>query len=132
MSMSTIHRILVVDDDWLIAEDLKFHLEQLGARVLGPACNNAQALELIARERPDFAYVDCQLGSRTCEATLDECDRRGIPVVIATAYNAAELPDYLAGRQVLGKPFEAGRVLCSFKALQGLGSAPLPNANADS
>jgi CheY-like chemotaxis protein len=124
--MSTIYKVLVVDDDWLIAEDLKAHLEQLGAEVLGTACSTAQALEIIFRDRLDFAYVDSQLGSGTCERILEECDRRSIRVVIATAYGASELPPYLAGRPVLNKPFEERRVLCSFTALQNLTSASLP------
>ena len=58
-------KILIVEDEWLIGEDLKDRLEQLGHEVLGPALNCSAALELIFRTRPDLAVVDTHLGSET-------------------------------------------------------------------
>lgn len=112
--------VLIVEDEWLIAEDLKARLEGLGARVIGPADSCSAALEAIWNERPDFAYVDTRLGSETCEVVLEECDRQHIPLIIATAHAPENRPAYVVGRTVIGKPFDQAVVAQSFQDLQAL------------
>ena len=107
--------VLVVEDDWLIAEDLKGTLEELGCKVLGPAASCAAAIDIIQRERADLAYVDTQLGSETCEPVLKECDRRRIKVVISTGHFANELPAYAVGFPILSKPFARAHVEASLQ-----------------
>ena len=102
--------VLVVEDEWLIGEDLKDTLETLQCRVLGPASSCAEALQIIAHEKPDLAYVDTKLGSETCEAVLDECARRGVPVIISSGHADPELPRYAAGRPSIGKPFQRDEI----------------------
>ncbi len=109
--------ILIVEDEWLIGEDLKARLEALGARVIGPAGNCAAALEAIWNERPDFAYVDTRLGSETCELVLEELDRQAIPMVIATGHAQPDWPPYLDGRTVIGKPYEQPALEQSYTGL---------------
>ena len=86
-------RILVVEDEALIAMDLQALLEEAGYNVLGPANTSEAALALIANDEPDVALLDVNLGrsdafgvanvlaERKTEATiarifLDECIER--------------------------------------------------------
>jgi DNA-binding response OmpR family regulator len=102
--------VLVVEDEWLIGEDLKDHLEVAGCEVLGPAPNCAAALEVLWRERPDLAIVDTHLGGETCEAVLEECSNQGIPVIISSGHDEPDLPTFARGFPYLGKPYTAEMV----------------------
>ena len=55
-------RILVVEDEALIAMDLQALLEEAGYCVLGPANTSEAALALIERDEPDVALLDVNLG----------------------------------------------------------------------
>ncbi len=61
-------KILVVEDDPLIAEDLRGYLIEFGHHVIGPASSMAGAQRLVKRETPDVAILDIHLGG----AGLDE------------------------------------------------------------
>jgi DNA-binding response OmpR family regulator len=97
--------VLLLEDDALAAEALRSDLEQLGLRVLGPASNCSQALEVLLRERPDFAILDTHLDEETCEVVIDECAALGVPVVIASGHRAEELPIFAMGFPLLAKPY---------------------------
>jgi len=57
-------RILVVEDDPVIATSMSELLEAAGHQVLGIADNEASAVKLVARGRPDLALVDIKLGKK--------------------------------------------------------------------
>jgi DNA-binding response OmpR family regulator len=102
--------VLIVEDEWIIGEDLKDRLEQAGYAVLGPALSCSAALELMWRERPDIAFVDTHLGNETCEAVLEECDRQGVPVIISSGHGRQDLPEFAHGFPYLGKPYSSEAV----------------------
>ena len=102
--------ILIVEDDYLIGQDLRERLQTMGHDVLGPASNCAAALEALFNSRPDIAMVDTQLGSETCEAVLSECRALDVPVIICSAHDAEGLPAFCAGLPRVGKPFEDGEI----------------------
>jgi CheY-like chemotaxis protein len=109
--------ILIVEDEFLIAEDLKNMVEDLGHAVIGPVFNCAAALEAIWNRRPDLAFIDTELGSETCEAVVSECRALDIPMIITSGYPAKELQHYCLGLPYLGKPFgdlDVGSALAAF------------------
>ena len=106
-SSTTSLTILVVEDEWLIGEELKDQLQSLGHTVLGPALNCAAALEIVFRTKPDLAVVDTQLGSETCEAVLDELSAQQVPVLICSAHLEHDLPAFARPYPLLSKPFAA-------------------------
>lgn len=100
--------ILIVEDEDAHGAELKQMLERHGHRVLGPAPSCSAALELLWRERPDFAFVDTHLGSETCEAVLEECDQQDVPVIITA-------PDmvrhgFIGDRSTVQKPVQASAI----------------------
>lgn len=105
-----ISKILIVSEDLtghgLALKDI---LERNGHTVLGPAPDCSSALEVLWRERPDFAFVDTHLGSDTCEAVLDECDLQNVPVVI-TSSSLADMPGFVGNRSILRKPVEPSAI----------------------
>jgi len=79
-------RVLVVEDDFIVAYDMQTMLEEQGARVLGPASSLAEAQELIAREQPTVAVLDVNLNGEYVFPLLDQLRSKEVPFVFATAY----------------------------------------------
>ena len=63
-------------------------LEGHGYRVLGPASTVAEALRLLAAERPDVALLDVNLRGETVTPVAEALRTRGVPFVLASAYEA--------------------------------------------
>jgi PAS domain S-box-containing protein len=85
-------RVLLVEDEPLVALDLEATLRDLGCEVAGPAATLADALRVVAAEAPqlDAAVLDVNLGGQPAFPAADELVRRGVPVIFATGYS--ELP----------------------------------------
>ena len=98
-------RILVVDDDSLLALDLEVFLEDEGSVVVGPAPSVAAALALIAAEPPDAAILDIDLGGQTSEPIADELAARGVGFLFISGHSKAKLPAAHSHCQLLPKPW---------------------------
>ena len=86
-------RVLLVEDEALIALDVKDMLARLGCVVIGPAPRVAEALELLEREGPELAILDVNLGRERVTPVAEALRERGIPFVLATAYGRCHLPE---------------------------------------
>ena len=100
-------RVLVVEDNPLIALDAQDHLQSLGVLGVDVAVTSAEALEASERERPGFALLDYNLGAETSEPVARALDQRGIPFAFATGYVEAEATrrPYAHKIAVLLKPY---------------------------
>ncbi|WP_299654438.1 response regulator [uncultured Jannaschia sp.] len=99
-------RILVVEDERLIALDIRDILEEWGCVVLGPVATAAAALELVANDRPDCAVLDVQLASGTSEPIAAVLRADGCPFLILTAYQRGHLTGALQDAPMLSKPVD--------------------------
>jgi CheY-like chemotaxis protein len=100
-------RILVVDDEPLIAMLLEDWLVELGYKPLGPVSSVTDALALIEQaDRPDGAILDVALGTESSYPVADALTSRGIPVVFATGHSGESLPARFTGAPTLAKPFD--------------------------
>ena len=98
-------RILVVEDQYLIAADLSRVLAQLrGVDVEAVASAEAARAEL-AQAEYDLAFLDINLDGQMVFPLAEELERRGIPFIFATGHDAAILPDRFKSRPRLEKPF---------------------------
>lgn len=84
-------RVLIADDEHLIAQMLVDQLDSLGCKPLGPAANGEQALEMARHEKPDVAVLDIRMpkmdGLTAAKVIWSEL---GVPVVIVSAYSEPE------------------------------------------
>jgi DNA-binding response OmpR family regulator len=111
-------RILIVEDEPLIAMMLEDFLDVLDKQVAGTADNVAQALSIVERGGVDAAILDVNLrGGETSWAIADALAARGVPFLIATGGSNDTIADQHKGRPVLPKPFTMDGVE---RALAGL------------
>jgi len=104
-------RILVVEDEAVVALSERFVLESMGYRVTSTAGSGEQALELIERDRPDVVLMDVLLqGPMDGLEAARHIDRQfGIPVVFVTAHEDSDLVERagLSGASAhVSKPFK--------------------------
>ncbi len=96
-------RIVLVEDERLIARDLQGKLIKLGYEVAGLACSKAEALELVDSTRPDLVLMDIHLRGPLdgIEAAGEIRSRYGIPLVYLTGHSDRET----IGKAQVTEPF---------------------------
>ena len=103
---ATVRRVLVVEDEPLIAMDIASTLSDAGYDVIGPASSVAQALALIALSGCDAAVLDTNLGAETAEPVAHELIRRSIPFISTSGYAREQQPEIMRTVPLLSKPLK--------------------------
>lgn len=97
-------RVLVVEDEVLLAMMLEDVFTDAGAHVVGPAATVEQALALIEAEVIDVALLDVCLRDQRSDPVAEILRQRGVPYVLATGYNNPQGAE-LASAPTLQKPY---------------------------
>jgi CheY-like chemotaxis protein len=100
-------RVLIVEDETLLAETLCDLLLGAGCEPVGPAANVAIALSLIEKSRIDAAILDVRLMDEMSFSVAYALRARGIPLIFLTAYQRRDLPVDLSDEILIEKPFKA-------------------------
>lgn len=104
--------VLLVEDEYFIAEDLRRSFADAGANILGPVPTAARALELVESEsRVDAAVLDVNLRGEMVYPLVDTLMAAGVPMVFVTGYDAIEIPDRYRHISRCEKPTSAGKVI---------------------
>jgi two-component system response regulator LytT len=113
-------KVLIVEDELIIAEDLKEILRELGYHVIGMACDSNEAKDLLAAEVPDIALLDIQLRYGDNGIDLAQHIRRNydLPIIFITSYSDKDTVN--RAKEVkpdgyLVKPFEKGDIFSSIE-----------------
>jgi CheY-like chemotaxis protein len=86
-------RLLLVEDDYFIAVDLKTWFEERGTQILGPVPSVSEALDLIARTAEiDAAVLDINLQDELVYPVAEALQARGVPFLFATGYDSGAVP----------------------------------------
>lgn len=99
-------RILIVEDEPLIAMMLAEWLVELGHEALGPAETVGDALRLIEETAPSAAILDINLQDQRCDAVAQVLATRCIPIAFATGSHVDEVPAGHGGAQTIMKPYD--------------------------
>ncbi|APX66020.1 response regulator [Sphingomonas sp. gentR] len=103
--------ILVAEDEFLIADDLRIELGEADAVVLGPVGTLREALEMARSERRiDGAILDVNLGGNLAYPVADILIERGIPLIFTTGYDGGALPTRFATVARCEKPTTITRI----------------------
>ena len=98
--------ILVVEDDYHLAEELYLGLQEAGARVLGPAPSVSDAMRVLAlHPRPDAAVLDVNLNGEFSWPVVDILLARQVPVLLASGYDDSVFPAQYRSLPLCEKPF---------------------------
>jgi CheY-like chemotaxis protein len=110
--MVAVRRVLLVEDEYLLAAGLADECAQLGVETIGPAGSVKQALELVEHgARLDAAVLDINLRGDTVFPVADALRARGVPFVFVTGYERQEIPEEYRNVVSFRKPIDPARVL---------------------
>ena len=98
-------KILIVDDEPLIAAMLEDWLSELGHSVVGPAHDLVKALEL-AKSEIDAVIVDVSLGKDNAYPLVEALVARGLPLALATGHSQDGIDPRYRTQSTLRKPFD--------------------------
>jgi DNA-binding response OmpR family regulator len=104
-------RVLVVEDDYFIANEICTALRSAGAAIVGPAPDLETGLATIRRELLDCAVLDINLHGQLVFQIAAELRTRGIPSIFATGYDDSVIPENLADAVRLEKPIDLTALL---------------------
>ncbi len=99
-------RILVVEDEPLIALHDRDMLREWGCEVIGTARSVPNAIALIQSQTPDAVLLDVSLQGHTSEPVAEMMIEAGVPFIVTTAFAARTLRPSLRGAPILRKPVE--------------------------
>jgi len=97
-------KVLVVEDESLVALDIETMLEEMGCKVVASVPRLVRALDLASRLDFDLAVLDINLAGEVVYPLAFRLADRGIPFVFSTGYSTATLPPELRDRPILRKP----------------------------
>ncbi len=117
-------RILVVEDEPLIAMMLADMLEELGFVIAASFAHVAPALEFLAQSDVDIALLNVNLGDEKIDPIADLLAARGRPFIFTTGYGRAGIPPAHANRPVLQKPFQISHLEATLRAQLNLRGRP--------
>jgi CheY-like chemotaxis protein len=99
-------RILVAEDEFLVAVMLERDLRAIGCSVVGPFTSLARAMEAAHREEFELAVLDVNMNGEMVYPLADELLKRGLPFVFLTGYAATSLPERFRTLPRIAKPYE--------------------------
>jgi CheY-like chemotaxis protein len=112
-------RVLVVEDELLVALTIQEMLAEIGCEPAGIARSVAEALHAIRADATiELAVLDVNLGTERVFPVADELARRGVPFMFATGYGPADLSHLYPGRPVLAKPLRPDRLAHALAAVR--------------
>lgn len=112
-------RILIVEDEFYLADDLASALQIRGADVIGPVPTLEAAERIVGEGGFDCAILDMNLRGEMSFPVADFLTQAQVPFLIATGYNSASLPERFSGVPRVEKPFDVGQVMAAIPALLG-------------
>jgi DNA-binding LytR/AlgR family response regulator len=114
-------RILVVEDNFLVAENLREFLSACGCDVIGPAPRVEVALGLLAANgRLDGAMLDINLGSEDCFPVAAALQEREVPLLFLTGYDQGmAIPAEFSHAPRLSKPVDERDLILAAREVFG-------------
>src|SRR4029079_220917 len=102
------NRVMIVEDEALVAMALRESLDELGFSVLGPFSRISEAMIALRNNRIDAAVLDVNLGGELFYPLADVLAADHVPFVFITGYGAEEIEPRYAHVPILQKPIEVG------------------------
>jgi DNA-binding response OmpR family regulator len=105
------NRVLIVEDEPLVAEDLRAVLVDAGFEIAGVAFRVARALTLIESVGCDAAIVDANLAGVSAVPVAAALSARGLPFVVLSGYTREQLQSEFSGGFYIQKPYRLSELI---------------------
>jgi DNA-binding NtrC family response regulator len=112
-------RILVLEDEPIVAIDVVDRLTEAGYDIIGPASTVSAGMDLIANVGCNAAIIDVKLGSETAEPIAQALTDRGVPFLVVTGYSQADVAPVFANARLLLKPVDSDQLVVEIERLRG-------------
>ncbi len=114
-------RVLVVEDESLVAMLLETILEDMGCTPVGPAGTIEEGLAMVADPASlDAALLDVNVAGRQVFPVAEALNARGVPFVFSTGYGESGLPDAWRGHPTVQKPFTESAIRVALMQAMGV------------
>jgi CheY-like chemotaxis protein len=120
--------VLIVEDEVIVGMMLAMEVERAGGRPIGPVSSLTGALQKLASLEVDAVILDAKLIDGSGADLSDTLDRRGIPFVVSSGYEKANLPESLKRAPFVAKPISAPLLI---DALRAFAPAARPRRQVD-
>ena len=120
-------RVLVVEDEYLVAILIEEILESAGCVVMGPMPRVPEALDAIDHDDCDAAVLDVNLAGERINPVADALSERNVRFLFVTGYGANALPSEYAARPHVCKPFRMAELI---GALSSVVNSPILGVHA--
>ncbi|MGY8661640.1 response regulator [Bradyrhizobium sp. UFLA05-109] len=97
-------RVLVLEDEYLLADDLERMLREHGAEVVGPIAAVREAFDAVMRDGFDMAIMNVTLQGQNAFDLADELTRQRVPFMFVTGFAAKAIPDRFRSVKLREKP----------------------------
>jgi CheY-like chemotaxis protein len=124
MTIENYKRILIVEDEPLLAMDLEFVLLDAGYKVTGITGKVEKAIQYIEEGLCDVAILDANLAGVSSEPIADKLLASNLPFMVLSGYLTEQLPKALRSVPLVSKPWQPTQIL---KTLSLLIDAQIPN-----
>lgn len=110
-------RVLVVEDEYLIAEEISDTLRDIAIDVVGPIGNLQEASEAVQDASLNWAVLDINISGGASFPLIDILIHNNVPVLLMTGYDQEELPFKYRGLPMIQKPLLRGDLAEAFRKL---------------
>jgi len=104
-------RVLVAEDEFLVAVMLEENLRESGYDVVGPVSDLKSLLSAVETETFDCAIFDINLNGQMVYPAVEVLMKRGLPFTLLSGYGSSNIPDAFRGVNVMAKP-------CDFRDIE--------------
>ena len=110
-------RVLIVEDEPLVAEDLRIILLDAGFQISGVATRLSKALSMIETVACDAAIVDANLAGSSAGPAVAALVARGLPFIVLSGYTQVQLEREFSSGCFVQKPYRAIEVIDRLSAI---------------
>ena len=108
--MARVCRVLIVEGEYFLADDLKKALQSEGAEIIGPISELPEAIIQVDQDGLDAAVIDINLHDQAAYPVADKLTEQSIPFVFATGYSQHILPDRFWEVKRFEKPYDVSAI----------------------
>jgi len=117
--IAKVFRILVVEDEMMIAMLMEDLLKSYGYEVVGPASRVENAIHLVSSEAIDAGILDLNIADEEVYPVADALAARSIPFLFISGYKASVISQTYRDRPLLRKPFSTRLLKPTLQAILG-------------